>query len=824
MLTESAAKTSQIPGKNAVFVDVALPVPLRQTFTYIHQKNQAGPAKIGSRVIVPFGKQRLTGYIVGIHDRLDKEMGLDETRIRSVLETVDNEPLLTDEILELTKWAAGYYSSSWGEMLKASLPAGINALIETVFQLVDPPVKGTKLNQIQASIMESFVPGPALTIKEIAPGLDEKEKRKALNLLVRKGLLSRSHRIGDEQIRPLVRKAARLLDETASGSNAAQNSVIEYLKGKPEGATLTEIKSSTGIGVSAVKTLSKHGVVTLFDKEVDRDPLAGTVFEEPVRHDLTNDQKIALEKILGAVGSKEYKTFLLKGVTGSGKTEVYINAMEKALELGRTALMMVPEIALTPVFSKQLRSVFGKQVAILHSSLSSGERYDEWRRIRSGDARVVIGTRSAIFAPLENIGLIVVDEEHDSSYRQHEMPFYHGRDTAIVRASKAGAVVVLGSATPALESFRNAVEGRYEQLELPTRISDRPLATAELIDMRIAFSEDGKDVVLSNQLREAIAETHEKREQSMILLNRRGFSQFVLCRACGESIKCRNCEITLTFHRREQELICHYCNHRVKTPETCPSCESRFLYFLGEGTEQIEDMLRTEFPEIRIARVDRDSTRKKRQLERVLEDFSNHKTDMLVGTQMIAKGHDFPNVTLVGVISVDAGLSIPEFRSAERTFQLLTQVAGRAGRGQRPGRVLIQTYHPEHYALTHAKTQDYRAFYDHEIGFREKLHYPPFVALGLIMFKHADYRRALRNAEIMQNSLKKSDLNGRCIVLGPAPAPLARLKGEFRIQILIKSRNRRILRETIDIALADAESRNCEIKFSTVEIDPINLL
>jgi primosomal protein N' (replication factor Y) len=342
--------------------------------------------------------------------------------------------------------------------------------------------------------------------------------------------------------------------------------------------------------------------------------------------------------------------------------------------------------------------------------------------------------------------------------------------------------------------------------------------------MRLAFSENGKDVILSSQLLEAIGETHASGEQSMILLNRRGFSQFVLCRSCGDSIKCNNCEITLTFHRGQQELICHYCNYRIQTPETCPSCESRFLYFLGQGTEQIEDMLAKEFPTIRIARVDRDTTRKKRQLERVLEDFGSHKTDMLVGTQMIAKGHDFPNVTLVGVVSVDAGLAMPEFRSAERTFQLLTQVAGRAGRGSIPGRVLIQTYHPEHYALRHAKTQDYQAFYDHEIRFREKLHYPPFVALGLIMFKHADYNRALRNAEIMKRSLKRSDLKGNCIVLGPAPAPLSRLKGEFRIQILIKSRNRTKLRETVDIAIADAEANSCEIKFSTVEIDPINLL
>ena len=448
-----------------------------------------------------------------------------------------------------------------------------------------------------------------------------------------------------------------------------------------------------------------------------------------------------------------FRAFLLHGVTGSGKTEVYIRAMQFALDSGRSALMLVPEIALTPLFSRRLRSVFGADVAILHSNLSAGERYDEWRRIRRGDARIAIGTRSAVFAPLENIGLVIVDEEHDPSYRQHESPFYNARDVAVMRANFANAVVVLGSATPAMESFHNARTGKYTYLHLPDRIGGRGLAAAELIDMREVFKDAGKDVALSPELLDAIRDTSKKGEQVIILLNRRGFSQFVLCRTCGETMKCKNCDITLTFHRRDNKLICHYCNYREPVPRVCPHCESEYLYFVGEGTENIEEQLSKKFPDMRIARVDRDTMAHKGELDQVLLDFAAGRIDMLVGTQMIAKGHDFPNVTLVGVISVDIGLGLPDLRSAERTFQLITQVAGRSGRGKKAGRVLIQTYYPEHYALKHAVKQDYEGFYAEEIRYRERLAYPPFFVLASIMIKHRDQTYAAKNANILRRAL-----------------------------------------------------------------------
>ncbi len=603
-----------------------------------------------------------------------------------------------------------------------------------------------------------------------------------------------------------------------------QEAIIELLRNE-SGVTLhAEFIKRPGVSASSVTTLAKRGFLEFYTAEVFRDPLSNTGIPEIKKLQLTDEQADVLSKLQGVVERGVYQGFLLHGITGSGKTEVYIRTMKAVLEKGRSSLMLVPEIALTPVFSKRLRAVFGRNVAILHSSLSAGERFDEWRRIRNGEARVVIGTRSAVFAPLVDIGLIVVDEEHDTSYRQHEMPFYNGRDVAIVRAHNADAVVILGSATPALESFHNARTGKYEYLSLPKRIENRPLARAELIDMRRVFKQAGKDPILAPELVEAIEDTHDRGEQSIILLNRRGFSQFVLCRSCGESIRCRNCDITLTFHKRDNNLVCHYCNHQIEAPNECPSCQSRFLYFMGEGTEQVEAVIQKRFAAMKIARIDRDTAKIRVRMEKIFSEFGKGEIDLLIGTQMIAKGHDFHNVTLVGVISVDAGLSMPDFRSAERTFQLLTQVAGRAGRGELPGRVLIQTYHPEHYALRHAKEQSYDSFYEEEIAFRKRMHYPPFVALASIMFKHPNLNYAYTNARIFRDCLDKANSDGGCIILGPAVAPLSRLRGEHRLQMLIKSKNRKQLRETIEFAAADASANSCDMKIVYIEIDPINLL
>jgi len=815
------------------FVEVALPLPLRQVFTYRLPVGLQENIQLGARLLVPFGKRQLTGYAVALHQKISPELGIEEATIKDALELLDSEPLLTEEIIKLTQWTADYYATSWGEMLKASLPAGINAAVEQVYSItakgLDELLKITSANSAKAKILQFLGGTGEISSREISKKFGASYSQRALRELVKENWASVFHRTLTAQAKPKRRKVVRLLPPESHKPDQktfseAQTKIVETLLKTDGEIVFTDLIETTDTSASSINTLAKRGVLEIFVQEIRRDPLENATLPDLLNLTLTDEQTTVLAEINFALQTQKYKAFLLHGVTGSGKTEIYIRAMKEVLAKGKSALMLVPEIALTPVFSRRLRAVFGNEVAILHSNLSTGERFDEWRRLRAGTARIAIGTRSAVFAPLQNIGLIIVDEEHDGSYRQHESPFYHGRDVAIVRANFAKAVVVLGSATPALESFHNSQNGKYDYLTLPNRIGNRPLATAELVDMREVFKVDGKNAIFSPQLIEAIEETHSRGEQSIILLNRRGFSSFVLCRACGETIRCNNCDITLTFHKREAKLICHYCNHRERVPHKCPLCESKFLYFVGEGTEQIEDILRRKFSNLKIARIDRDTTSRRKSFEEVLMSFSRGEIDMLVGTQMLAKGHDFPNVTLVGVISVDAGLALPDFRSAEKTFQLLTQVAGRAGRGRLQGRVLIQTFHPEHYALRHANTQSYEDFYAEEIRFRKNLNYPPFVALASILIKHSNYNYAFDNAQILRDCLQKSNVEKSCIVLGPAPAPLARLKGEHRLQILVKAGNRTKLRETLDFALSEAQEKFCDLRVVNVEIDPVNLL
>jgi primosomal protein N' (replication factor Y) len=581
---------------------------------------------------------------------------------------------------------------------------------------------------------------------------------------------------------------------------------------------------TAGVSASTVASLEKKALVEIYVEAIRRDPLSESMGFKSEDHILTEAQTSVLTQIEEQMNAGAYAAFLLHGVTGSGKTEIYMRAMNKALSLGRSAMMLVPEIALTPVFSRHLRSRFGDQVAIFHSSLQKGERFDEWTRVRNGDARVVIGTRSAVFAPVRDLGLIVVDEEHESSYRQQESPYYNARDVAIVRAQKESATVVLGSATPSLESFHNARKGKYHFVTLPERIYARPMATAKIIDMRTVFERHGKPRVFSDELLEAIRETREREEQSIILLNRRGYSSFILCRSCGETVQCPNCDVTLTYHRSERVIVCHYCNHREAVPRVCPSCRKKYIYYVGEGTEQLEEMLKLLFPALRVARIDRDTTARRKVFEQSLADFSAGRIDTLVGTQMLAKGHDFPNVTLVGVVSVDAGLALPDFRSAERTFQLITQVAGRAGRGDRPGRVLIQTYHPYHYALRHACAQDYETFYEEELRYRQNHSYPPFVALASLLVHGPDLGRVRADSLELRKQLDAVNKERKCRVLGPAPAPLARLKGEHRFQLLIKSRSRKDLRELADAALKAAADGGVNLRSVNLEIDPVSIM
>jgi len=623
------------------------------------------------------------------------------------------------------------------------------------------------------------------------------------------------------QVKPKLRRVVRLLDvDSEQKLTEAQRRVITTLESNGP-MLLQSLIAAASVSPSTITSLEKKGLVETYTEAVRRDPLSEDLGLKSEEHVLTTAQTSVLEQIEQQMNSETYAAFLLHGVTGSGKTEIYMRAMDKALKRGRSAMMLVPEIALTPVFSRGLRARFGDQVAIFHSSLQKGERFDEWTRVRNGVARVVIGTRSAVFAPVQNLGLIVVDEEHESSYRQQESPYYNARDVAIVRAQKESATVVLGSATPSLESFHNARKGKYQLLTLPERIAARPMATARIVDMRTVFARHAKPRVFSDELLEAIRETHERGEQSIILLNRRGYSSFILCRSCGETIQCPNCDVTLTYHRSERVIVCHYCNHREPVPRVCPACGKKYIYYVGEGTEQIEEMLKLLFPALRVARIDRDTTARRKVFEQSLADFSAGKIDTLVGTQMLAKGHDFPNVTLVGVVSVDAGLALPDFRSAERTFQLITQVAGRAGRGDRPGRVLIQTYHPYHYALRHACAQDYEGFFDEEVRYRQNHSYPPFVALASLLVHGPDLGRVRSDSLELRKHLDLANQDRKCRILGPAPAPLSRLKGEHRFQLLIKSRSRKNLREVADAAMKSVDINPRSIN---LEIDPVSIM
>jgi primosomal protein N' (replication factor Y) len=820
------------------FAEIALPLPLRQTFTYRLPFGIREQAAVGARVLVPFGKRILTGYVVDLHEKLDADLDIDESSIREVIEILDREPLLTSEILNLTKWTADYYASSWGEILKASLPAGLNApsgqMVSITAEGAEKLLEDTASKAAKFRILAYLSENGETSRKELIKQFGASAAQRAIRELAKENLIAAVQRTETAQAKPKRRKAVRLVSPPESPSEnaepdskpltAAQSKILETLEAHGGEMLFTALLETADVGASPVNTLEKRGLVEVFVQEVLRDPLADALLPDVDHFTLNAEQKTVLGKIEKALDAAKYKAFLLHGITGSGKTEVYIRAMKNALDAGRSSVMLVPEIALTPVFSRRLRAVFGDEVAILHSSLSTGERFDEWRRIRAGAARIVIGTRSAVFAPLQNPGLVIVDEEHDSSYRQNESPFYNARDVAVIRANFAEGVVVLGSATPALETFHNARTGKYDYLQMTGRIGARPLATAEIVDMRDVFRIAGKDLALSPRLIDGILEAHAKGEQSIILLNRRGFSQFVLCRMCGETLRCKNCDVTMTYHRADSKLVCHYCSHRANVPEKCPFCESHFLHFYGEGTEQIEDILNKRFPDLKIARIDRDTVSKRKDMEKTLLEFSDGKIDMLVGTQMLAKGHDFPNVTLVGVISVDTGLGLPDFRSAERTFQLLTQVAGRAGRGEAPGRVIIQTYYPEHYALRHAYNQDFEGFYAEEMRYRKNFHFPPFVVLASILVKHTNPQYANRTAQILKQALDRADTENKCRITWVAIASLSRLKREHRLQILIRSENRKVLRAVLETALAEAEVSGADLKIANVEIDPVNLL
>ena len=558
-----------------------------------------------------------------------------------------------------------------------------------------------------------------------------------------------------------------------------------------------------------------HKHLDRFDAGPDGEPEKGAA---PFK--LTTEQLSALYAIEKADG---FSTLLLHGVTGSGKTEIYIQAAEYALSRGNTCLVLVPEIGLTPQLTERFAARFPGRVAVLHSSLTRKQRIEQWLRILHGSAPVVVGTRSAIFAPLQNLKLIIVDEEHETTYKQEETPRYHARDSAIIRAQRLGATVVLGSATPSMESFRNAERKKFEYVHLTSRVEDRPLPDVEIVNMREEYAAEGKQTIFSRRLLQAISERLDRREQTMVLLNRRGFAAYLLCRHCGFKFECSSCSVSLTYHRSINRLLCHYCGLAKRPPAQCQECKSEYIYYVGQGTERIEADLRETFPDARIGRIDRDTMKHVRDFERVLGGFRKGDIDILVGTQMIAKGHDFPLVTLVGVLAADAALSLPDFRAAERTFQLLTQVAGRSGRGDRPGEVIIQSFYPDHYTFQLACTQKFEEFYARESRYRKAMFYPPFTALAGIVVTDRDKDRAARESRAVSEFLGSVRLDS-VRILGPAPAPLERVKRLHRYQLLIKAGSRTSLHQLLVALREHLDAKKLGSTRVWVDVDPVSLL
>ena len=629
-------------------------------------------------------------------------------------------------------------------------------------------------------------------------------------------------------------KTMRVAAITASGIEALtakltekQREALELVSGTPTGVAVS-VLATRGIASDVISRLARHGYVSLRQEQVNRDPWIANSGDHsrgqtPPRG-LTPEQTAAFDRLRTLAATADFKVALLHGVTGSGKTEIYLRLSAFVRDAGRRALMLVPEIGLTPAVAALFRDTFGDRVAIQHSGLSDGERHDQWQRIRRGDVDVVVGTRSAVFAPLQNVGLIVVDEEHDGSYKQEESPRYNGRDVAIVRAQRANALVVLGSATPSMESYHNATTGKYDRIVLERRVLDRPLAAVTVVDMREEYSTGGPDVILSRALASAIAGRLANREQSLILLNRRGFATAVFCRQCAGTLDCPNCSVSLVIHGEgnARRARCHYCNYTARVPTQCPLCAGPYLEQAGFGTERVEAEVKRVCPGARVARLDRDSIRRRGTLHALLEKFRSGEVDVLVGTQMIAKGHDFPRVTLVGVVSADVGLGIADFRASERTFQLLTQVAGRAGRGEQRGEAIVQTLYPDHYSIQLARRQDYRAFYEREIHFRKAMRYPPVVSLVNVVVRARTFSGAMDDADDVVRKIRKATGDrGDVRILGPAPPPLGRLRGEYRAQLLLKGTNRRKLREALRQVL---ETRPDLQKRVVVDVDPLSVL
>jgi primosomal protein N' (replication factor Y) len=825
------------------YCEVALPVPLDHTFTYGVRLGQE-PQR-GARVIAPFRNEKLIGVVTAIDAKPPEEV-----EVKYLEAVLDEEPLLSDHLLELAEWTAQYYLAPLGEVLRAMLPLAAEVRRTVYYRLTDlgrdilaramdgDTGKGIathsrrrgKLSSedqdIERRVLERLAKGEPVKVSTLRTATAA--SLPLLTAMVRRKWIARETAAAERDARRMERFAVLIGAGRLPTLTEKQTTILAELAASGGELPLAELRRRE-LPSSTLQTLVRRGLVRI-EERPEAFRLGGiTPSSEPIYLNLA--QIDALATITGAIGA--FHPFLLYGVTGSGKTAVYLAAMQKALDRGLTSILLVPEIGLTPQMAGLLDQAFGQKAALLHSALTPEERSEQWRRIRRGDAPIVVGTRSAIFAPAPKLGLILVDEEHDQSYKQEETPRYNARDVAVMRAKLAGAVVVMGSATPSLESWQNAERGKYTRIELLDRVMNRPLPEVELVDMRSEFKETSKDQLFSRSLVEQTKASLERGEQALILLNRRGYSFAVMCRACGEKLECQNCAIALTHHKAQlddsaearagQRLECHYCGYRRTVPARCPKCDSEHLYYLGAGSQQGEERLTEIFPFARIGRMDRDTVRGRYDLEHLLARLHSGEINLLVGTQMIAKGHDIHSVTLVGVVGCDHALSMPDFRAAERVFQLMTQVSGRAGRGDLPGRVVVQTYYPDHYAILAAMKHDYKAFAERELKYRRWMHYPPFGALANVLVQSQKLEEAAAWSALLGKYLQKAAIEG-VRVLGPCTAPIARIKGVYRFHMILKSATRKALNEALRGLLAHAAEKDVPRRNLIVDVDALRLM
>ncbi|TMW73166.1 primosomal protein N' [Alteribacter natronophilus] len=763
----------------SVIVDVASK-QINRVFEYLVPEHFVDTVKPGMRIIVPFGPRKVQGFVLAAKQHSD----YDTEKLKPLEDIVDVKPALTGELLNLAAWLTDETLCLQITALKSMLPAAMRASYDKRVTL------RSSAQELDRALQPFFMKEPAVMWEEI------KKKEHALLPLVQKevkrGVLDIESVVKSRETKKKVTVIEALLGreellgkaESAMSRAPKQALVLRYLTDQTGPVPLARITGDTGVSRESVKAVVRNGWAEERKVEEYRDPYEGRSFRKTEPLSLMGQQKKSLAAITETLDEGKHRTFLLHGITGSGKTEVYLQAIDHALKQGKEAIVLVPEISLTPQMVHRFKERFGSNVAVLHSALSKGEKYDEWRKIRDGEVTVAVGARSAIFAPFENLGMIIIDEEHETSYKQEEEPRYHARDVAVKRGNTYKCPVVLGSATPSLESFARAKKGVYSLLEMDRRVNDVKLPGVEIVDMREELR-SGNRSMFSGKLLDAMRERLGKKEQMVLFLNRRGYSTFIMCRDCGYVAECPHCDISLTYHRSTQTCQCHYCGYQITRPNRCPECESDHIRFFGSGTQRVEEELKKTLPEARVIRMDVDTTRKKGSHEKLLDAFGKGEGDILLGTQMIAKGLDFPNITLVGVLTADTMLHVPDFRSSEKTFQLLTQVSGRAGRHEKPGEVIVQSYTPEHFSIQLVKNHDYLSFFSREMLERKQSDYPPYYFLAIVNVSSEDLNRVITVSSKIGEFLRRS-LGENTVVHGPAASAVPRIKDRYRYQCMVK--------------------------------------